>query len=274
MKAKFSLLVTVININFYFSQLKDSTSTKTMAYIAEKFPITRVLNVEYNQLAPYTFSSKLRGQELPEGKVKDFHRAKMSANINLITKQTWVLSTNLNYRYISANMQMDDPASSVFFGSKEDYQYHFESLSFTYFSKLFKKMVIYSASASMDGSEQHFERLRGIATATMVLKASAKTKMSVGLFVAIDPTVQTPVIPTFTYEHKFNNGLIADIILPRSVYLRKRIAENGRLSIGVNWMSHHFIFIIPPIRITNMNSDSWTLIQDWYMNIISVIPLL
>jgi len=203
-----------------------------MAYIAEKFPITRVLNVEYNQMAPYTFSSKLKGQELQEGKVKNFHRAKMSANINLITKQKWVLSTNLNYRYISANTEMDDPASSLFFGSKEDYQYHSESLSFTYFSKLFKKMVIYSASASMDGSEQHFERLRGIATATMVLKANAKTKMSVGVFVAIDPTVQTPVIPTFTYEHKFNNGLIADIILPRSVYLRKRIAENGRLSIG------------------------------------------
>ncbi|WP_221405658.1 hypothetical protein [Epilithonimonas mollis] len=202
-----------------------------MAYIAEKFPITRVLNIEYNQVLPYIFSSKLRGKELPEGKVKNFHRAKMSANINLITKQKWVVSTNLNYRYISAETEMNNPAGALF-DSKEDYHYHSESLTFTYFSKLFRKMVIYSASASLDGSEQHFERLRGIATATMVLKANAKTKMSVGLFVAIDPSVKTPVIPTFTYEHKFKNGFIANVILPRSVYLRKSIAENGRISIG------------------------------------------
>lgn len=232
MKAKFSLLATVITGTLYFSQVKDSMSTKTMAYIAEKFPITRALNIEYNLLTPYTFSSTLRGRELPEAKVKNFYRAKMSANINLITKQKWVLGTNLNYRYVSANTEMNDPAGNLFFRSKEDYHYHSESLSLTYFSKLFNRMMIYSASASVDGSDQHFERLRGIATATMVLRSNAKTKMTVGLLVAIDPSVQTPVIPTFTYEQKFNNGLIADILLPKSVYLRKRIAENGRLSIG------------------------------------------
>lgn len=232
MKAKLTLLATVIINTVYLSQKKDSTSTKTMAYIAEKFPITRVLNIEYNQLTPYAFSSKLRGQELPEAKVRDFYKAKMSANINLITKQKWVLGTNLNYRYLSIKTDTKDPAHKVNFGSREDHHYHSESLNLTYFSKLFNKMMIYSASASVDGSEQHFERLRGVATATMVLKADAKTKMTAGLLVAIDPTVQTPVIPVFTYEHKFSNGFIADIILPKSVYLRKKITENSRLSIG------------------------------------------
>lgn len=203
-----------------------------MAYIAEKFPITRVLNIEYNQITPYNFSSQLRGQELPESKVKNSYRAKISANINLVTAQKFVLSTNLNYRYISAITEINDPAGSPYFGNKEDYHYHSESLSLTYFSKLFNKMMIYSASVSVDGSEQHFERLRGIATATIVLKANAKTKMTVGLLVAIDPSVQSPVIPTFTYEHKFNHGLIADVILPKSIYLRKRMGENGRLSVG------------------------------------------
>ncbi|WP_144281739.1 DUF6268 family outer membrane beta-barrel protein [Chryseobacterium echinoideorum] len=232
MKAKLTLLATVIINTVNFSQVKDSTSTKTMAYIAEKFPITRVLNVEYNRLSPYAFSSKLRDQELPQAKVKDFYRAKMSANLNLIKKQKWVLSTNLNYRYISAGTEMNGSIAPLNFMSNEDYHYHSESLSLTYFSKLFGRMMIYSASALLDGSEQHFERLRGIATATMILKVNAKTKMTVGLLVAIDPTVQTPVIPTFTYEHRFSKGLVADIILPKSVYLRKKITENSRLSIG------------------------------------------
>lgn len=232
MKTKFSLAVTMVINTICFSQVKDSTSTKTMAYIAEKFPITRVLNAEYDQLTSYTFSSKLMDKELPEAKVKDFYRAKMSANINLIKKPKWVLGTNLNYRYLSANIKINDPASNINLQIMDDYHYHSESLSLTYFSKLFGKMMIYSANASADGSEQHFERLRGIATATMVLKADAKTKMTVGFLVAIDPTVQTPVIPAFTYEHKFSHGLIADVILPKSVYLRKKITENSRISIG------------------------------------------
>ncbi|SEM31552.1 hypothetical protein SAMN05421856_102357 [Chryseobacterium taichungense] len=215
-----------------YSQVKDSTSVKTMAYIAEKFPITRVLNIEYDHLTPYTFTSKLREQEIPEAKVRDFYKARMSANINLIKRPKWVLGTNLNYRYLSIKTYTKDPAENIDFGSREDYHYHSESLNLTYFSKLFGKMMIYTGSISVDGSERHFERLRGIATATMVLRADARTKMTVGLLVAIDPTVQTPVIPAFTYEHKFSHGLIADVILPKSVYLRKKITENSRLSVG------------------------------------------
>lgn len=232
MKAKLTLLATAIINTVCLSQVKDSTSKKTMAYIAEKFPMTRVLNVEYTHLTPYTFTSKLRDLELPESKVKDIYSAKMSANLNLITKQKWVLGTNLNYRYISASTEMSDPAGLQDFRGTEDYHYHSESLSLTYFSRWFGRMMVYSASASLDGSEKHFERLRGIATATMVLKADANTKMTVGILVVIDPTVQTPFIPAFTYEHKFNRGFVADIILPKSVYIRKKITENGRLSIG------------------------------------------
>lgn len=203
-----------------------------MAYIAEKFPIIRVLNIEYDHLTPYTFTSKLREQEVPEAKVRDFYRARMNANINLIKRPKWVLGTNLNYRSLSIKTDTNDPSENINFGSREDHHYHSESLNLIYFSKLSDKMMIYTGSISVDGSERHFERLRGIATATMVLKADSRTKMTVGLLVAIDPTMQTPVIPAFTYEHKFSYGLIADVILPKSVYLRKKITENSRLSVG------------------------------------------
>lgn len=232
MKTKISLFAFTLIGTAAFSQVKDSIANKTLAYVAEKFPITRAFNIEFNQLAPYDFSSQLMDQDLPEGKVKNFYQAKASANINLIKKQRWVLSANVNYRYISAETETTDPVSNQALSTKEDYNYHSETLSVSYFSKLFKKMVIYSASASVDGSEKHFERFRGIATATMVLKANAKTKMTVGLYATLDPSVQTPVIPIFTYEHKFDNGLVADIILPKSIYLRKRLGQNGRLSLG------------------------------------------
>ncbi|WP_205945164.1 hypothetical protein [Pedobacter psychrodurus] len=118
------------------------------------------------------------------------------------------------------------------FRTEEDFNYLFSSLNFTYFSSLFKKRMIYSSSFLVDGSEKHFERIKGIFTGTMVLKANQRTKMTAGVLVNIDQSAQSPIIPTFSYEHKFNNGLIADIVLPRSIYLRKYMFGNGRASLG------------------------------------------
>ncbi len=98
---------------------------------------------------------------------------------------------------------------------KEDFHYLFSSLNFTYFSTLFNKRTIYSSSVIVEGSDQHFERVKGMLTGVMVLKGTAKTKMTVGFAVNIDPTAQVPVIPVFTYEHRFDNGLIADVSLPK-----------------------------------------------------------
>lgn len=93
--------------------------------------------------------------------------------------------------------------------------------------------MVYSSSVMVDGSEKHFERVKGIFTGTMVLKANQRTKMTAGFLISIDPSAPTPFVPTFSYEHKFNNGLIADVVLPRSVYLRKFVFNhNGRISFG------------------------------------------
>lgn len=214
--------------NMAFAQKRDSIPQKVTAYVAEKFPMARDFNIEFTQLTPYKFSSKLYGADLPENKVDNFSQVKVSSNINFIKTQKWVLSANLNYRYTSLNTEN----SISDYQKNNDFHYHSETLSFTYFSKLFNKMTIYSANFSVDGSEQHFERIRGMLTGTMVLKANAKTKMTVGLVGIIDPSSQVPIIPTFSYEHKFDNGLIADIILPKRILIKKNVSENGRISLG------------------------------------------
>ncbi|MCS3532109.1 hypothetical protein [Chryseobacterium sp. JUb7] len=214
--------------NFYLAQTRDSIPQKVMAYVAEKFPLARDFNVEFTQLTPYKFSSKLHGADLPENKVNNFSQVKLSSNINLIRTKKWILSTTLNYRYTS----VDTENSISDYAKNNDFHYHSETLSFTYFSKLFNKTTVFSANFSIDGSEQHFERMRGMVTGTMILKANPKTKMSVGLVGIIDPSSQVPVIPTFTYEHTFNNGWIADIILPKRVLIKRNIFENGRISFG------------------------------------------
>ena len=223
------------NIDTVKLHRKDSVSIpkRTVAYAADKIAIARPLNIEFSQVAPYNFSSKRGSTNLKDGKVNDFTQAKVSANINFIKKKNWLFGATVGYRYTKSESNIFEPLSNNETLLQEDFHYLFSSLNFTYFSTLFKKRAIYSSSVVIDGSDQHLERVKGLLSGVLLLKANAKTQMTVGLAVNIDPTSQVPVIPIFTYEHKFNNGLIADITLPKSVYLRKYVFKNtGRVSLG------------------------------------------
>lgn len=215
-----------------FAQKKDSLSDKVTAYVADKFPATRVFNVEYSQISPYQYSSKLLGTNLPENKVENLYQIKINANINIIRKKNWMLGTAFNYRYLYATTEINAPNSSIKGNVENEYHYHSTSLNFTYFSKLFNKTVIYSNNLIVDGSEKHFERIKGLLTGTMILKANAQTKIMVGLVVNIDPSSQVPVFPTFTYEHKFKNNWVMDMVLPQRILMKKEVLGNGRISLG------------------------------------------
>jgi hypothetical protein len=213
---------------------KDSINIpkRAVAYAADKFAIIRPLNIEFTHSTPYNFTSKRGNITIPESRVNDFTQAKVSANFNFIKRKTWLLGMTAGYRYTSVEADMTNPFNEDIKTLNNDFHYLFSSVNFSYFSMLFKKRTIYTSSIVVDGSDQHFERVKGLFTGVMVLKANQKTKMTVGLLVNIDPSAQTPVIPIFTYEHKFNNGLIADITLPKSIYLRKYVFNAGRVSLG------------------------------------------
>lgn len=228
-KKNLVLIVTIAASKLVLAQSNDSLQYKTQAYFADKFPITRVFNVEYNQLSPYKFESKLLDDDLPDGKVKNFYQARVSANINLVKKPKWALGTILNYRYTSITTESNALEKR---NKKSDFNYHSTAVNFTYFSSLMNKTMLYSASTIVDGSDKHFERVKGILSGTMILKATADTKMTVGLVAIVDPSVQVPVIPTFSYEHRFSNKWTVDFIFPQRLLVKKNILENGRLSLG------------------------------------------
>lgn len=213
---------------------KDSVNIpkRAIAYAADKFAIVRPLTIEFTHSSPYNFTSDRGNISLPQSTVNQFEQAKISANFNFIKRKTWLLGTTLSYRYTSAEADMMDPFTNEIKAVDNQFHYFSSSVNFSYFSTLFKKRTIYSSSIIFDGSDQHFERVKGLLTGVIVLKANQKTKMTAGLLVNIDPSALTPVIPIITYEHKFNNGLIADITLPKSIYLRKYVFNAGRVSLG------------------------------------------
>jgi len=97
---------------------------------------------------------------------------------------------------------------------------------------LWGKVAFYTATVAANGSEKAIERINGILSATVVLKATREIQMAVGLIGFIDPAAIIPVLPTFAYKQQFANGMILDVILPKGVYLRKEVLRNGRVSIG------------------------------------------
>ena len=226
----------ILPLNKIIAQKKDSIPQKVVAFVTDKFPQSRDLNVEFTQLTPYKFSPELYDADLPENKIKNYQQVKANANVYFIKNRKWMLSTSLNYRFTHLESENEMPL----FNNEQNFHYHSEALSLTRFSKLFNKIAIYSATASVDGSEQHFERIRGMLTASLVLKATADTKMTVGIAVIIDPSSQVPAMPIFTYEHRFNNGWVADVILPKKMVMRKDVFKNGRLSLGTEMDGTNF----------------------------------
>ncbi|MFZ4929199.1 DUF6268 family outer membrane beta-barrel protein [Chryseobacterium sp. Mn2064] len=215
--------------NIVYAQKRDSIPLKVRAFFADKTPQARNFNLEYTFVTPSSFSSQFQGKDQPDNKVKSLQQVKADANIFFIKKRNWLLSTTLNYRYTSIK---NDAPILPGIETEENFHYHSESLNLSYFSKLWNKTAIYTATVSTDGSDQHFERIRGMVIASLILKATPKTKMSLGLAGIIDPSTQIPILPVFTYENRFNNGWVLDLLLPKKVLIRKDIFSNGRISLG------------------------------------------
>lgn len=221
------LCFTILNV---YSYGQDSITQKLVAYNADKFAITRPLNIEFSKITPYKYTSNHLGNK-SEGRVRNAYQVETSINGNFIVKKNWMLGATFNYNYISSSTELTDQDGKKRVTDNEFF-YHASALNFTYISKIFDKPVFFTASAVVDGSEKHFERVKGIATGSILLKADAKTKLAVGLVGIIDPTAQIPVFPMLTYEYKFKNGLMLDASLPKHFFLRKNLFSKGRISIG------------------------------------------
>lgn len=221
------------DINSPKRSLKDSVREKAIEFVANKLAISRPLNIEYTNVIPFKYSLRPENNNDPvDGKVTSFNQFMASSNISIITKQRWVLGATIDYRYYNIERNYNDPVTNSIIPEKKDFHTHTTSLNFSYFSSLFGKTVIYGSSVVTDGSEKRFERLRGIAYGTIVLKANSTTKITTGIMANIGPNNIIPVLPIFTYEQKLANDVILDAFLPKQVLLRKYIPKKARISVG------------------------------------------
>lgn len=227
------------------AQVTDSIKKKAQAAITDRFPTTRVFDVQYQQFLPTDYESELYDRNFRSGEMNNHYRFAMAANIPILKRPKWQLTASANYRYEAFELrdtQTDAMYSALPEGEEKiDFHYLSTAMSFTYYSTLRNKLIIYNASIIVDGSEEQAERIKGFASATWIVKHNARTMIGVGLLAFIDPTAQLPVLPTLAIEHHFKNSAwFADVILPQRVMLKRPLFQNGRLSIGTEINADNF----------------------------------
>lgn len=222
----------------------DSLQQKAVKGIKEKFPRTRILNFEYGQSLTRDFEAKLFDEQFQDGEIKTQQNFNASANIPLYKTRKWSLTASANYQFTEFEFEnINNTSSTSTFEQNGIVSFHNFStaLSSTYFSSLFKKPVIYNASVIVDGNDEGFERIKGLVGLSFIMKRTARTTITLGAIVFVDPTSQIPFFPTFTYNHRFKNSKWElDFILPQRLLLRRPIGNNGRFSIGSTFGSTGF----------------------------------
>ena len=188
--------------------------------LAEKFSQTRKLDVSYSTLGSTNFKTYLKESYLGENQIDYTDEVRVNLNLNLVQKQRWKLTYSGYYNYQGYHYDAEND-----FDLDPELHYLSSTLSFTYFSMLFKKPIVYNASLITDASGETFGRVKGLIAVSYILKADKKSMMGLGVIASIDPTNVFPVIPVFSYTKPvLNDRWRIDLVLPiKAMFFLRRL---------------------------------------------------
>jgi hypothetical protein len=108
------------------------------------------------------------------------------------------------------------------------------ALTYKRTDSLFNKPIIWGGTLlTLFSLQSSVARATGLFFGVIPLKTTRTTRISAGLVVFIDPTALIPVIPTFSYWHKFaRSPWELSLDLPTHLFLRRPVFSKGLLSIG------------------------------------------
>ena len=133
MKITFSVLMCFIYI-FANGQENQEIKEKAQTTITDKFPSTRIFDIKFENYLPTDYDSELFDDPFEKGEIKNHYRFSASANIPIIKKQRWNITSSFRYRYEA--FELNDVASRVdnsipVYDEKLNYHYLSGALSFT-----------------------------------------------------------------------------------------------------------------------------------------------
>ena len=192
--------------------------------------------VEVESAGSGHYTSQLYGKDFLKGSMRTKSSVRALFNIPVVTSGSQELSVLAAYN--SQEMVLRNTVNQAPQVQVNDGSYTIQSLllglNYKRTDTLFHKPVIWGGSFLTNSSLQSsYIRATGVVYGAIPLKTTRTTRIYAGLALVIDPSNIIPVIPTFSYWHKFGSSpWEINIDLPTRALLRRTVFSKGLLSFG------------------------------------------
>jgi hypothetical protein len=215
-------------------KMTDSIKLTALSEIAKTNPRLRQLHISTDVISRGDISSKLYGNPLFKGKARTV-RTNMAFNVPI--KSWGKNSVSASVSYFQQHLQITGIESFSPTLSNEDRVFNKStvglSAAFQRRDSLFGRPVFLMASIlGITNNTSSIKRISYLGTAIFPLRQTATTRYSVGIILNIDPSLKVPVVPFFTYWHKFGNGLEFNFNAPQQVGVRKAFSDKFWATFG------------------------------------------
>ncbi|MBN9384736.1 MAG: hypothetical protein J0H74_28535 [Chitinophagaceae bacterium] len=238
---------------FYFpvsaQQSKDDSlrlmRDRMAQWAALRYPTQRLAIVEVESAGNVDYTSKLYGKDFLKGRIRGKSAVRAVFNVPVYTSGTQELSVLGVYN--SQEMVLRNTVNQISQPRVNDGTYTLQTLSpginYKRTDTLFHKPVLWGGTLMTHFSLQSsYVRATGLIYGVISLKTTRTTRIYAGLAISIDPSNIIPVIPTFSYWHKFGGSpWEVNIDLPTRALLRRPVFSKGLLSLGTELIQRTLI---------------------------------
>ena len=214
-------------------------------WAALRYPTLRLATVQVETIGSTHYTSTLQGKDFVNGRIRPERTVKATFNVPVYTSGTQGLSVIAAYN--AQKNALTNTVSQIpqYHVSDGTYTLHNLSLGLSYkrTDSLFKKPVAWGGTLITNFSLQSsYVRAIGLLYGMIPLKTTRTTRILAGLVVSIDPSSLIPVIPAFSYWHKFGGSpWEISIDLPTRVLVRRPVFSKGLLSLGTELAQNNLI---------------------------------
>ena len=213
----------------------DSLKMEALSGYAMRYPQLRQGSFATDFIGSSNVKAELNGKELFEGKTT-VTRIRSVFSVPIAQWGKNAITGTVSYQqqhFETTNIKSFDPQFSSNDRSLTKSTVGFTA-SFSRADSIFGKQVIYSGSISgITDEASSIKRVNYLGTASVPLKRTPYSSLTVGLVVILDPSAVAPFIPIVSYWRKYKKSdleLFVDI--PSRIALRKQLSKRSWTSIG------------------------------------------
>jgi len=218
-------------------QMMDSIKNVYLTEAAIRNPLLRQVTISTDVISSSNIRSQLYGNDLFEGKLSQVRtKALLSIPLKSWGKNSLSASFSLFHQHFNLHdVKFIQPIANSFNERSVDKLTVGFTGSYTRVDSLFGRQIIYMGSLSgLTGRSSSIQKVSYLGGVILTLKQTPEKRVSVGLLLNLDPSIDIPVIPFYTYWRKYQNGMELNVNLPQEVSVRKSLSDRFWASFGTS----------------------------------------